>query len=159
VATDDGRCIMSVFETVAEVARRIHDAEQTTPGNWSVGTTGMRLAWAESAYSGADPAPGNRLMLAQWHTRGRHETGEWLSHPAVHLLRKEELSGYALPPEVALAPWVLEDGALEAILAAEVDPDYARAAHTAGVTDAWQLIEAWRHGIAVEYLGAMGGAS
>lgn len=38
------------------------------------------------------------------------------------------------------------------MLAAGVDADYASAAHRAGVTDAWAIIEGWAAGIPVEYL-------
>lgn len=49
--------------------------------------------------------------------------------------------------------------ALDAVLAAGVDADYARDAHSAGVTEAGVIIDAWEAGISVEYLGALSGAS
>lgn len=60
--------------------------------------------------------------------------------------------------DIALPAYVLEDGALEAVLAAEVDADYARAAHRAGVHDAWLIIEGWENGIPLDFLSAAGGA-
>lgn len=72
-------------------------------------------------------------------------------HPA---LRRFGVDFTHLAADIALAAWVLDDGALEAVVAAEVDPEYARAAHRAGVTDAWAIIAGWEAGIPVEYLGA-----
>ncbi|MFV4914639.1 hypothetical protein PFZ49_14165 [Microbacterium lacticum] len=51
---------------------------------------------------------------------------------------------------------MLDDGALDAVLAAGVDADYARAAHVAGVSDAWAIIDGWTAGIPVEYLAEVG---
>ena len=61
---------------------------------------------------------------------------------------------FRFAPDIALPAYVLEDGALEAVLAAEVDAEYARAAHRAGATDAWAIIAGWEAGIPIEYLGA-----
>lgn len=90
---------------------------------------------------------------------GPHLPGDFAAHPAVFLLDDKERSHYAAQPEIAFASWVLEDGALDAVIAAGVDAEYARAAHRAGVTDAWDIIDGWEAGIPVEFLSAMGGAA
>lgn len=147
---------MSVFATVADLVRQIREARQPVQGGWS-GGQGL-LAWM-------DERGDDRVVLPAPRTAGRRSADEWASHPAVFLLDTfgyEAVDGtqapaWALPPEIAFAGWVLGDGALDAVLAAEVDPEYARAAHRAGVTDAWQLIEAWESGIPVEFLSALAG--
>lgn len=132
---------MSVFETVDDIVAQIREADQPMQGNW-YGEHGDPIAYINDVdgpeYLFIRPLLGD----------------DWEDHPAAH-----EFDFYPGEdqPASALAPWVLEDGALEAVLAAEVDPEYARAAHRAGVSDAWQLIEAWRNGIPVEFLSALGG--
>jgi len=59
-----------------------------------------------------------------------------------------------LAADMALAGWALNDGALDAMLAAGADAEYSRAAHRAGATDAWVIIAGWEASIPVEYLGA-----
>ena len=144
---------MNVFETVADLVRQIREARQAWQGEW-LDDEGL-LAWrVEEDY--------DLIALAFRCTFDLHTNEQWAYHPAVfahHEDEYEEDHGYETACEIALAGWVLDDGALDAVLAAEVDPEYARAAHRAGVTDAWQLIEAWCNGIPVEYLGPLGGAS
>lgn len=138
---------MSVFETVLALARRVNGVRQTSPGEWRADGSPFELARIGDV-------TGRAYLFI---TFDDDVLGDgWETHPAVHefQLYPEDSS-----PTYCLSPWVLDDGALEAVLAAEVDPDYARAAHRAGVTDAWQLIEAWRNGIPVEFLSAMGGAA
>lgn len=137
---------MSVFETVADLVQRIRAGHQGWQGEWD-DSRGV-LAWMDD-----DGAP--LVILPKTRTRGTHSDDTWLTHPAVFLVADDPRT--RANQEIALASWVLDDGALEAVLAAEVDPDYARAAHRADATDAWQLIEAWCSGIPVEFLSAMGG--
>lgn len=137
---------MTVFETVSELAALIRDAQQTVQGEWS-DESGL-VAWVDE--DGVD-----RILIARRRTVGpRRSEEDWLSHPAVFVF-EDEGQYAAVPPVIALAGWVLDGGALEAVLAAEVAPEYARAAHRAGVTDAWELIDLWRDGVPVEYLSAL----
>lgn len=139
---------MSVFETVADLVHRIRAGHQGWQGEWD-DSRGV-LAWMDD--DGAD-----LVVIPKARTRGTQPAVGWLAHPAVFLIANEP--HIRANQDIALAGWVLDDGALEAVLAAEVDPEYARAVHHAGVSDAWQLIEAWRTGIPVEFLSAMAGAS
>lgn len=140
---------MSVFETVADLVRQTREADQPMQGRWQVGFEVIAVARPES-----DTIRLRYPVVA----RLPFTADEWLSHPAVVSLSRTARAAHTRGFDaVELAPWALDDGALDAVLAAEVDPEYARAAHRAGVTDAWQLIEAWRSGIPVEFLSAMGG--
>lgn len=139
---------MNVFETVADLAQRIRSGHQGWQGEWD-DSRGV-LAWMDD--DGAD-----LIIIPKARTHGTHSEDAWLTHPAVFLVADEPRT--RANQEVALASWVLDDGALDAVLAAEVDPEYARAAHRAGVTDAWQLIEAWESSIPVEFLSALAGAA
>ena len=132
---------MTVFETVADLVQQIREADQPMQGVW-YGEHDDPIAYI-------DDVDGPEYLFV------RPLLGDdWEQHPAAH-----EFDFYPGEdqPASALAPWVLEDGALEAVLAAVVDPEYARVAHRAGVSDAWQLIDAWRNGIPVEFLSALGG--
>lgn len=131
---------MSVFETMADLVQQIRDADQQAQGEWSVGNVLV-------AFMDEDDA--DCIIVAARLTDGFSFGSEWLTHPAV---LADLTCGY-----IGLSSWALDDGALEAVVAAEVNADYARAAHRAGVTDAWQLIDAWRNGILVEFLSALGG--
>ncbi|KQM36860.1 hypothetical protein [Microbacterium sp. Leaf203] len=137
---------MSVFETVADLVQQIRAARQGWQGEWD-DSRGV-LAWMDD--DGAD-----LIVIPKARTCGTHSEDAWLTHPAVFLVADEPRTRAS--QEVALASWALDDGALDAVLAAEVDPEYARAAQRAGVTDAWQLIEAWRDGIPIEFLSALAG--
>lgn len=137
---------MSVEETVAALVQRIRDARQPVQGEW-VDERGSVIAWE-------DEHAGGRIVIAGRPTlAGPHRPGAFATHPAVFVLDEDERWHYAAGPEIALASWVLADGALDAMLAAGVDAEYARAAHRAGVTDAWTLIGGWEAGIPIEYVG------
>lgn len=142
---------MSAFETVTALVHGIRAARQPVQGEWA-DQRGRVIAWVDEHVD-------ERIIITGHLTAGIHVANDWMSHPAVFVLTSDERAPYAVPPDIALASWMLEDGALDAVLAVEVEPDYARAAHRAGVTDAWQLIEAWRSGIPVEFLSALGGAA
>lgn len=140
---------MSVHETVADLVQQIREADQPVQGRWLIGSETIAVARPESDTIRVRYPVVARLPLT---------ADEWLSHPAVASLQRTARPAHTRGFDaVELAPWVLDDGALEAVVAAEVNPEYARAAHRAGVADAWQLIEAWRNGIPVEFLSAMGG--
>lgn len=110
---------------------------------------GSLIAWVDENVD-------DSIILTGHRTLGLYTVDDWASHPAVFLLDEE--GHHARSPRVALAGWALDPDAFDAVVAAGVDADYARAAHGAGVSDAWQLIEAWRSGIPVEFLSALGGA-
>ncbi|EXJ50772.1 hypothetical protein [Microbacterium sp. MRS-1] len=142
---------MNVFKMVEDIVAQIREADQPMQGRWQVGFEVIAVARPES-----DTIRVRYPVVAQL----PFTADEWLSHPAVVSLSRTARTAHTREFDaVELAPWVLDDGALDAVVAAEVDPDYARAAHRAGVTDAWQLIEAWRNGILVEFLSALGGAA
>lgn len=143
---------MSVFETVADLVSQIRDARQADQEYQWVweGGEGL-LAWRVSD----DP---DLIAVAFRITFDLHTDEQWANHPAVFAHEEcefEEVDGYETACEIALASWALDDGVLDAILAAGVDADYARTAHRAGVTDAWAIIGGWEAGIPVEYLGAL----
>lgn len=144
---------MNVHETVADIAQQIRGAHQSWPGEWS--DAHGPLAWLD------DDA--NRIRISRPAMRrqmvdavGPHEVDDWRPHPAVLALEGPFL---ARVPDLVLASWVLDDGALDAVLAAGVDADYARAAHRSGITDAPSLIDCWTNGVPLEYLTAMGATS
>lgn len=144
---------MSVFETVADLVQRIRTGCFFNDGPGFEGWAGEYgqpwFAWVESRV-------GERyIILSEDSSADLVAVGEWEAHPAIHRVQRTDWQGNSLE-HLALSAWVLDDGALDAVLAADVDPEYARAAHCAGVTDAWQLIDAWRSGIPVEFLGAIG---
>lgn len=139
---------MSVAEAVAALVQGIRTARQPVHREWA-SQGGRLIAWA-------DEHADERIVIAgRPSLAGPHRPAEWATHPAVFVLDETERSHYAMAPEIALASWVLDDGALDAMLAAGVDADYARGAHGAGVTDAWAIIGGWEAGIPVEYLGAL----
>lgn len=137
---------MTAFDSVDALVHALHEAAHPTQGEWR--THGRFNAYYDEAsdlvhfimLNGEDDAAVERIP----------------DHPALHRFGVDFVQ---LIANIALASWVLDDGALDAVLAAEVDPEYARAAHRAGVTDAWQLIEAWENSIPVEFLSALGGAA
>lgn len=139
---------MTVFETVAELTAKVRAADEFLQGEWSDKESGP-FAWMDE--DGSD-----RIFIERYFGRRRllqrHTVEKWLSHPAAYVL-----AGSPFPdaPDIALATWALDDGAVTAVLAAEVDPDYARAANHAGVTDAWLIIDGWTNGIPVEFLDAL----
>lgn len=139
---------MTVIETVAALINRLHAGYQSHQGEWR-GDRGSLMAWMD------EHAEGRIIISGRQPLGGPHTLEEWASHPALHILTEEEQRHYGVTPYIGLSAWALEDGALDAVLAAGVDADYARAAFHAGVTDAWALIEAWEAGIAPEYLGAL----
>lgn len=130
---------MNVIETVAALIAQVRAARQPEQGDW-VNDRGRLIAWT-------DYDDENRIIIA-----GARRTHGFAAHPAVFMLDNEERARYAARAKIALASWVLEDGAPDAMLAAGVDADYARSAHLAGVTDAWAIIDGWAAGIPVEYL-------
>ncbi|GAA2570472.1 hypothetical protein [Microbacterium binotii] len=134
---------MTVTETVADLAQRIRDADSRWHGEWS--DEHGPLAWKDD--DGAD-----LIVVPNSRTRGLHDDDEWRGHPAVFLIAEHRISANQ---DVALAGWVLDDGALEAVLAAGVDADYARDAHGHGLRDAEGILDAWTSGIPLEYLGAL----
>lgn len=140
---------MTVFATVADLVRQVREARQPVQGEWS-DERGL-VAWV-------DEDSVDRVIIARRRTHHLHPPTEWATHPAVFGLSEDEMR-YAVRPEIAVAGWALEDGALDAVIDAHVSPEYARAAHIAGVTDAWALIEGWQAGIPVEFLSALGAAS
>lgn len=142
---------MSVHETVAAIVRGIRAARQPVQGEWD-NQNGRLIAWL-------DEHADERIIITGHITGSLHTASEWVTHPAVMLLASGERARYVVPPDIALASWVLDDGALDAMLAAGVDADYARDASRAGVTDAWAIIDGWEAGIPVEFLGAVGGGA
>lgn len=139
---------MTVFETVAELTAKVRAANEFLQGEWSDRKSGP-FAWMDEDSS-------DRIFIQSYFGRRRllqrHTIEKWLSHPAVYVL-----AGSPFPddPDIALATWALDDGAVAAVLAADVDPDYARAANYAGVSDAWRIIDGWTNGIPVEFLAAL----
>lgn len=145
---------MSVTETVAEIVEFIaKTAPYPVQGEWA-GARSEPVAWIDENGSG-------RLFVARREWTRAHSPREWKSHPAAFLLREEPWSPMELGPrcDIALALWVLEDGAHEAAVAAGLDATYARAAHWHGLRDAEGVIGAWTSGIPLEYLTAFGGDS
>lgn len=137
---------MTVHETVGDIVNFTRTTVPMTQDEWYLDRKpGVWL----------DEDTEDRLCIARCDWTRAHTMEEWAAHPATVPLPVRTPSSLDPAPEVALASWVLDDGALEAVLAAEVAPDYARAAHRAGVTDAWELIELWRSGVPVEYLNAL----
>lgn len=147
---------MSVHETVADLVQRIRAGYLFDDGPGIEGWAGaVGLPW----FAWVDSRVGDGyIILSEDVSANLLAAGGWEAHPAIHRLSLTDWQGDPLD-HFALSAWVLEDDALGAVLAAEVDAEYARAAHRAGVSDAWQLIDAWRSGIPVEFLSAMGGAA
>lgn len=141
---------MSVFETVAEIVEFIATTDPyPVQGEWA-NERSEPVAWIDENGSG-------RLFVARREWTRAHSPKEWASHPAAYLLREEPRSPMESGPrcDIALALWVLEDGAHEAAVAAGLDATYARAARKCGLNDAASIIGAWTSGIPLEYLGAL----
>lgn len=147
---------MSVFETVADLVQRIHAGYLFDDGPGIEGWAGaVGLPW----FAWVDSRVGEGyIILSEDISADLLAVDGWETHPELHRLVLTDWRGDQLV-HLALSAWVLDDSALEAVRAADVDPGYARAAHRAGITDARQLVEAWRGGIPVEFLSAMGGAA
>jgi hypothetical protein len=79
-------------------------------------------------------------------------TGEWLSHPAVLHAPGQ------IDSELYLAPWVLDEDAVERIESAGVTGAYARVAWAVGIRTLDGLLEVWDGGVPAEYLLATDGA-
>ena len=137
---------MSVHETVAAIVAFTRSTVPLTPNEWWASRE--PLVWL-------DEEAEDRLHVARCDWTRAHSTDEWAAHPATLPVRQWMPGDLDPKPDIALASWALDDGALDAMLAAGVDAAYARAAHTAGVTDAWVIIGGWEAGIPVEYLGAL----
>ncbi len=137
---------MSVSDTIADIVAFTRTTAPWSQGEWWAGRE--PLVWL-------DEDDASRLCVARCEWTRAHDAEAWAAHPAL-LAFPHWKSGQLDPtPAIALASWVLDDGALDAMLAAGVDAAYSRAAHGAGVTDAWVIIGGWEAGIPVEYLGAL----
>lgn len=141
---------MTVNETVADIVRRVEGMGPYIPSEW-VDREG-EVAWIDE--NGSD-----RLFIGRVAWTRVHTAEEWLTHPAAFVLWGEPRSVLEPQAEVAFATWAMDPRALDAVLAADVDPDYARTAHRSGITDARALIDCWTSGVPLEYLAAMGAAS
>lgn len=139
------RPVKTAHDTVADIVAFTQTTMPLTPGEWWEGRA--PLVWVDE-----DTADRVHVAPSEW-TRA-HDAVAWAAHPAV-LPTPAWSPGQLDPkPAVTLAAWALDPDALAAVVAADVDPAYARAAHAGGTTDAHALIEAWEAGIPLEYLRA-----
>lgn len=137
---------MTVAETIAGIVRFTRSTAPQTQGEWLIG--GQPGIWV-------DEDDASRLCIARCDWTRAHDSDAWAAHPALLAFPHWKPGQLDSTPEIALASWVLDVGALDAVIVAGVDANYARVAHRAGFTDAWAIIEAWDAGIPVEYLAAM----